>query len=144
MQNNTNNAEHIEKCIAGKECTFKLLANSFLLTSGCDTVLISLEARIIHGRLPSELIFDQSTLKRMRLSSLAYGVVCVKERLTYITNDVLTSKRECRFDMFALGLDRPRRLANCKLCTRFCSKHPPIDIFSTGILFCSKRSHNLS
>jgi len=45
--------------------------------------------------------------------------------------------------MFALDLDRPRRLANCKLYTGFCSKHPAIDIFPTGILFCSKRSHNL-
>ena len=38
---------------------------------------------------------------------------------------MLTSRYECRFDMFAFDLDRPRRLANCKLYTRFCSKHPP-------------------
>ena len=46
--------------------------------------------------------------------------------------------------MFALDLNKPRRLANCKLYTGFCSKHPLIDIFPTEILFCSKRSHNLS
>ena len=67
-----------------------------------------------------------------------------KKRLTYITNDVLTSRHECKFYMFALDLDKPRRLAKCKLHIGFCSKHPLIDIFPTGILFCSKRSHNLS
>jgi len=61
----------------------------------------------------------------MRLSSLAYGVVCIKKRLAYITNDVLTSRYEYRFDIFALDLDRPRSLANCKLYFRLCSKHPP-------------------
>jgi hypothetical protein len=126
-------------------CTFKLLVeNRFLLRSGCCTVLISFEARLIHGRLPPGLIFAQSALRKMRLSSLAYGVVCIKKRLTYTTNDVLTSRHECKFDMFALDLDRPRRLANCTLHTDFCSKHPAIHIFPTGILFCSKRSHNLS
>jgi len=60
----------------------------------------------------------------MRLSSLAYGAVCIKKRLTYITNCMLTLRHECRFDEFALDLGRPRRLANCKLYTRFCHKHP--------------------
>ena len=70
---------------------------------------------------------------------------CVhKKSSTYITNDVLTSRHECKFDMFSLDLHRPRRLANCKLYTKFCFLHPIIDIFSTRILFCSKRSHNLS
>ena len=54
----------------GKECNFKLLAeNNSLLISGCDTVLISFEAILIHGRLPLGLIFAQSALKRIRLSS---------------------------------------------------------------------------
>ena len=98
---------------------------SFQLPSGYDTVKISFGARLIHGQLPSELIFPQSVLRRMRLSSLAYGVVCIKKRLTYITNDVLKSRHECRFDVFALDLDRPRPLAKCKFYTRFCSKHSP-------------------
>jgi len=38
---------------------------------------------------------------------------------------VLTSRHECKFDVFALDLDKPRRLAKCKLYTRFCFKHPP-------------------
>jgi len=56
--------------------------------------MVITEARLLHGRLPPELIFAQSALK-MRLSSLAYGVVCINSRLTYITNDVLTSRHEC-------------------------------------------------
>jgi hypothetical protein len=36
-----NYGKHIRTCIAGKECTFKLLArNSFLITSGCDSSTI--------------------------------------------------------------------------------------------------------
>jgi len=65
-----------------------------------------------------------------------------QKQLTYITNDVLTSRHKCKFDMFALDLDTPRRLANCKLYTRFCARHPPTDTFPTGILFCCKRSQN--
>ena len=128
-----------------REHQFKSVkTNNFQLSSGCDTVAISFEARLIHGQLPSELTFAQSVLKTMRLSSLVYGVVCINKRLTYITNDVLTSRHECRFYVFASDLDKPRRLANCKLYTRFCSRHPPKDLFRTKILFCSKSSHNMS
>jgi len=76
------------------------------------TVLISFEAILLHGRLPSGLIFAQSVLRKLRLLFLAYVVVCINKRLTYITNDVLTSRHEFKFDVFALDLDRPRRLAN--------------------------------
>jgi hypothetical protein len=133
---------HIRTCIAEKECTFKLLAkNSFLLTFGCDTVLLSFEAILIH--LPSGLIFAQSVLRKMRFSSLAYGIVCINKRLTYITNDVLTSKQECKFDVFPLDLHKPKRLAEGELYNVFCSRHPPNkDVFHNKILFCSKRSHN--
>jgi len=70
--------------------------------------------------------------------------VCINKRLTYFTNYVLTSKHECKVNMCAFDLDRPSRLANCKLYIGFCSKHPQINIFPTKILFCSKRSHNRS
>jgi len=89
---NINYAKYFKQCIAGKECTFKLLTKhnfklvrtiNFQLLSGCDTVEITFEARLIHGQLPSKQIFAQSVLRRMFLSSLAYGVVCIKKRLTY-------------------------------------------------------------
>jgi len=64
-----NYVKYIEKCIAGNVCTFKLLTkhhfkvtktNNFRLSSGCDTVAISFEERLIHGQLPSEIILAQS------------------------------------------------------------------------------------
>jgi hypothetical protein len=80
----------------------------------------------------------------MRLLSLAYGIVCLNKSLTYNTNDVLTSRHECKFDVFASDLHKPKRLANCELYSGFCSKHPPNkDLFRNKILLCSKRSHNL-
>jgi len=42
-----------------------------------------------------------------------------------MTNYVLTSRNECRFDVSAVDLDRPRLLANCKLYSRFCSQLLP-------------------
>jgi hypothetical protein len=120
------------------------LKNCFLLTSGCDTVLVSFEARLIPGRLPPRLILAQNVLRKLRLSSLANGVVYIKQRLTYITNEVLTSRHECKFDMIALDLDRRRCVANCKLYSRLCLNHPPNkDLLHGKILFCSKSSHNL-
>jgi hypothetical protein len=77
------------------------------------TVEINFERRLIHGHFRSKLIFAQCVLGSMRLSSLAYGVVCIKKRLVYITNNVFTSRYEYRIDIFALDLDRPRHLANC-------------------------------
>ena len=46
--------------------------------------------------------------------------------------------------MCAFDLNTPRRLANCKADITPCDKYAPIDIFPTKILFCTKRSHNLS
>jgi hypothetical protein len=80
----------------------------------------------------------------MCLLSLAYGIVCLNKRLTYITNDVLTSKHECKFDVFAFDLHKPKSFANCELSSGFCSKHPPNkDLFRNQMPFCSKSSHNL-
>jgi hypothetical protein len=80
----------------------------------------------------------------LQLSSLAYGVVCINKRLTYITNDTLTSRHECILDMCAFDLNTPRRLAKCKADISFCDENPPIDIFPAAVLFCTKRSHNRS
>jgi len=57
-------ASYLEKCIAGKECTFKLRTdNYFVLTSGKEKVVISFQPRFFGGKFPSELIFAQSVLK---------------------------------------------------------------------------------
>ena len=61
----------------------------------------------------------------MCLSSLAYVVVYIKKRLTYITNYVLTSRHECRFYVSAVDLDRPTSAADCNLYSRLCSLYLP-------------------
>jgi len=137
-------ASYLEKCVAGKECTFKLRSdNYFVLTSGKGEVIIEFQSRYFGGKLMSKLIFAQSVLKT-KLSSLAYGVVCINKRLTYITNETLTSKHECIFDPGVFNLNSPRRLANCKADISFCDENPPMDIFPAEVLFCTKRSHNRS
>jgi hypothetical protein len=135
-------SEIIEKSIAGTECNFKLYAGTtYVLISGCDTVLISFHEKLIREQSPSELVFAQNALSKLRISTLAYGIVCIKNGITGITNEVLTSKHNCIFDLYAFELDRPRHLANCKIYTEFCSKHDPIGIPTAGELFCSKPSH---
>jgi len=58
----------------------------------------------------------------MRLSSLAYSILLIKNRVTCITNEVLTSKHDCVFDLFAYELHFPQQLANSKLFAQSCSK----------------------
>ena len=90
--------EYIKKCIAGNKCSLsntKLTENTFhSSSSSADSVIVSFEANSF-SVLTSELIFAQSVLKRMRLSSLVYGIVCINKHVTYITNEVLTSKHDC-------------------------------------------------
>ena len=95
------------------------------------------------SEIPSELIFAQSVSKRMRLSSLVYGILCINKQVTYITNQVLTSKHGCMFDLFDIDLRLPKSLANCTSFTQGCSKHPLCDFFSTGTLYCTKKTHRL-
>ena len=55
---------YLEKCVAGKECTFKLRSdNYFVLTSGKGEVIIEFQSRYFGGKLMSKLIFAQSVLK---------------------------------------------------------------------------------
>ena len=135
----------LKNVLLGKSALLSYEQNYFVLTSGKEEVVISFQSRFFGGKLPSELIFAQSVLKQIKLSSLAYGVVCINKRLTYITNETLTSRHECIFDLGAFNLNSPRRLANCKADISFCDKNPPtMDIFPAGVLFCTKRSHNRS
>jgi len=103
--------------------------NYFKLSSSNETIVLSFEGRQF-PKLPSELDFAQSVPKRMRLSSLAYGIVCINKRVTYITNEVLTSRHDYVFDLFDIDLQLPKRLANSKLSTQSCSEH----LYATIIL----------
>ena len=93
----SNHADCVERCIAGKvySITYKTHAgNYFELSSGNETIALSSEERQFK-KLQSEPLFAESVLKTMRLSSLAYGIVCFNKRVTYITNEVLTRKHDC-------------------------------------------------
>jgi hypothetical protein len=46
---------------------------------------------------------------------VAYAIRSLHKRVNYVTNEVLTSKHECVFNLFASDLHAPKRLANCKL-----------------------------
>jgi hypothetical protein len=103
---------------------------------------ISFENRIVHENLPSALVLAYGVLSKIRISSLAYGIVCVNRRVTYITNEVLTSRHNCVSDLFAYDLHARKRLANCKLYTNHCSAHPSTK-FPSEHCFVVKKSHSM-
>jgi hypothetical protein len=139
-----NYVDLLERIISGKECTTeKFTEICFQLQSDEERVLITFVTRTIHGQLPSELVFAHSVLNKIGLSSLVYGIVSVRKRVTYITNQVLTSKHECILDLFGCDFHLPKRLANCKLYTQYCSAHPKSEVFVPETLFCSKKSHRM-
>ena len=69
----------------------------FQLTLDNETVTISFEARQF-PHLPSELIFAENVLAKIPLSSPTYGIVNINKHITYITNEVLTSRHDCVFE----------------------------------------------
>jgi len=66
--------------------------------------------------------------KTTRLSSLTYGIVRINKRVTCTTNEVLTSKHDCVFHLFAYGLHLPQQLANCELFAQSCSNTPDVTL----------------
>ena len=120
-----NYADYIDKCIACQEhsVTYKPhRLDEFRLSFSSETVTLSFEARQF-PKMPPELIFAQSILRKICLSSLAFGIVCIKKRVTYITNEVLTSRHDCVFERYTCDLELPKKLASCKLYTRYCSMY---------------------
>jgi len=103
-----NYADYIKQCISNRKCIISHTGNYFQLSSGGETIYISFETRIVSEKLPSALVFAHSMLSKIRLSSLAYGIVCVNNRVTYITNEVLTSKHNCLSELFAYNLHAPK------------------------------------
>ena len=100
-----NYADYIKQCISNRKCTISHTENYFQLSSGGETIYISFEPRIVHEKL----VFAHSVLSKIRLSSLAYGIVCVNNRVTYITKKVLTSKHDCMSNLFAYNLHAPKQ-----------------------------------
>ena len=130
-EENLNYVKYITKCLARKNSTVKLSKihltcvweEYFQLTFGDDTVTIWFEARQFQN-LPPELIFSESVLAKIQLCSLAYGIVNFNKHVTYITNEVLTSRHTCVFGRNTCELDLPIKLAGCGLYTRYCSMYP--------------------
>ena len=109
---------------AGQECCISYKVHTgcyFKLSSGGKIIVVSFETNIINGLLPSCLILAQSVLNKISLSSLAYGIVSITKRVTYITNEVLTSKHDCVFEVYTFNLKLSKRPAGCMLYTRRCS-----------------------
>jgi len=135
----------IEKCIAGKECTLKLLSQLYLTfvreqyfrwKFNDEVITILFEARKF-ANLPSELVFAESILMKIELSSLTYGIVNIYKRITYINNEVLTSRHDCVFGRYTCDMDLPKKLACCILYTRYCSMYPK-NTCPFYILYCAK------
>jgi len=102
-----NHADYIDKCIAGKEysATYKPhRQDEFRLSSSSETIALSFQARQF-PKLPSELIFAQIVLMKICLSSLAFVIVCINKRVTYITNEVRTSRHDCVFERYSCDLE---------------------------------------
>jgi len=137
-----NYADYIEKCIAGKEhsVTYKPhRRDEFRLSSSGETIALSFEAREF-PKQPSELIFAQSLLKKICLSSLAFGIVCINKRVAYITNEVLTSRHDCVFESYTCDFELPKKAGWLQIVTRYCIVKKTCPFY---MLYCSKKSHRL-
>jgi hypothetical protein len=119
--------DYIEKCISCKKCTIcftSCTGNYFQFSGSRETIVITFDTLIIHGKLLSELTFAYALLNEIHLSSLAYGIMSAHKHVNYVINEVLTSKHSCVFECYTRDLDTPKRLSNCKLYTKYCSAHP--------------------
>jgi hypothetical protein len=134
--------DYIRKCMANKECTISNVDDTFWIYFQARVIKVSVEQRVVSRKLQSELTFAYNILRKIRLSSSAYGIVSVKKRVTYITNEVLTWRHNCLPDLYAHDLHAPNAFANCKDYPIYCKEHP-YKKFPVGRLFCSKRSHRL-
>ena len=62
-----NHADYIKQCISNRKYTISHKENYFQLSSGGETNYITFEARIIHEKLPSAILFAHSVLSKIRL-----------------------------------------------------------------------------
>jgi hypothetical protein len=113
-----------------------------VLTSGEEKVVITFESRFLYGKLPSKLMFTYAELNKIRLSSLTYGIVHIKNHVIYVTNEVVISQHDCVFEQYTNDLNIPKQLSNCKLFIKTCKMHPYTKS-SFGTLKYKKKSHCL-
>jgi hypothetical protein len=134
-----NYLDYIKQSVVDRECTISCAGDIFQLKYNCEMIYISFETRIVREKLPSDLLFAYAVLKNIRLHSLAYEIVCVNRRITYLSNETLTSKHDCVSNLLAYDLGVPTRLADCKLRVTYCATRP-YKRFVSGTLFCTKKS----
>ena len=139
-----NYENYIKKYTAGQECciSYKVHTGCYFKLSSGGKIIASFETSIIHGLLPSSLIFAQNVLNKINFSSLAYGIVSITKRVTYITNEVLTLKHDCVFEVYTCNLNLPKQPAGCMLYTQRCSAYPQKN-YPFYILYCTVKSHPL-
>ena len=113
----------------------------FQPSSSGDTIAISFEARQF-PKLPSELVFAESVLKKIQLPPLAYGIVTVDKRVTCITNEVITSRHDCVFERYTCDLELPKKVAGCTLYTLYFSLYRK-KTCPFYILYYTKKFHRL-
>jgi len=131
--------------IGEKGCSVCYLSDRgrlFQISYQGEEIFIYFETRLF-PKFPSELMFDQSVLKDINLGCLAYGVVTVKAQVTCVTNEVIKSKHDCRFELYFCDYDTPVILPNCKLYTRNFPVHPD-NSFSYQILHFSQEPRHMS
>jgi hypothetical protein len=135
-----NYLDYIKQSVLDKECTISCGGVIFQLKYNGEMIYISFETRIVREKLPSDLVFAYAVLKNIRLHSLAYGILCVIRRITYLLSETLTSRHDCVSNLLAYDLSVPTRLANCKLRATCCATHP-CKRFVSWTLFGTKKLH---
>jgi hypothetical protein len=135
----------LNSLMQNEKCRFHLkpIINNYFLVS-CDggEVTVIFQEKIVTKKLPSELTFAHGVLNKIQLSSLTYAIISLNERVTYITNEVLTSRHDCEFGILPRDLDKPKRLANCKLHSDLCAAYAKSPFYAE-ISYCTKKSHRL-
>ena len=122
----------IKKFIAGQDCCISYKAHTgcyFKLSPGGENISVFWNKTNIQTATVQPHICARC-IKKIRLSSLTYKIVNINKRVTYITNEVLTSKHDCVLEVCTCNLDFPKRLAGCNLYTQRSSAYPQKDILS--------------
>jgi hypothetical protein len=116
--------DYIRKCMANKKCTISNVDDTFRICYQDKVIEVSFEQTVVSGKRLSELTFAYNILKKIRLSSLAHGIVSVKKCVTYLTNVVVTSGHNCLPDLYSHSLHAPNTFAKCKVYRTYCKEHP--------------------
>jgi hypothetical protein len=93
-------AEYLEQALFNEECTISSIScdkNYFMLLSNGETVILKFDIRILEGKLPFVLTFTYDLIRNSHLSTLAFAIVCVNNRITCVTDEVLASKYDCMY-----------------------------------------------